>query len=66
MQRGNPVKLNFEDLEMQKSNVPTDGTQRVDKLSYLLSAIVIKMSKMAYSLYFLLMTTKSVTVWEYI
>ena len=28
MQRGDPMKLNFEDLEMQKWNIRTDGAQR--------------------------------------
>ena len=31
MQRGHPMELNFEGLEMQKWNIPTDRVQRVDK-----------------------------------
>ena len=30
MQRGNPVELNFEGLEMQKWDIPMDRTERVD------------------------------------
>ena len=31
MQRGYPKELNFEGLEMQKWNIPTDRAQRVDE-----------------------------------
>ena len=31
MQRGDPIKLNFEGLEMPKWNVPADRVQIVDK-----------------------------------
>ena len=30
MQRGNPIELKFEGLEMQKWNIPADRAQRVD------------------------------------
>ena len=67
MQRGDPVELNFEGLEMQKWNKPTDRTQRVDDkngaiclgIMFTSRVIVIKMSKMANFLYFLLTTAKN-------
>ena len=31
MQRGNLMELNFEKLEIQKSNIPMDRAQRVDE-----------------------------------
>ena len=31
MQKGDPMKLNFEVFEIQKRNVPTDRAERVDK-----------------------------------
>ena len=30
MQRGGPMELNFEDLEMQKRNIPTDRARRIE------------------------------------
>ena len=56
MQRGDPMELNFEGLEMQKWNIPTDGALRVDE-KYGISCLVIiitprvnvfDMSKMAH------------------
>ena len=42
MQRegGDPIELNFEDIEMQKWNKPTDRAQIVDEISVLLSNYV--------------------------
>ena len=66
------MKLNFEGLEMQKWNIPTDRAQRVDGkngvfcvvIMFTSQVMVIKKSKMAHFLYFLLMPAKkSVTVW---
>ena len=55
MQRGNPMELNFEGLKIQKWNIATDGTQRVDEKNGFICLVimltprvmVIKMSKMA-------------------
>ena len=50
MQRGDHIKLNFEIFEMQKWNIPTDKTQRVDEkngvICFTRRVIVIRMSKM--------------------
>ena len=43
MENGDPIKLNFEDLEMQKQNIPPDRVQRVDEKN-----VVSKMPKMAH------------------
>ena len=40
MQRGDPIELNFEDIEMQKWNKPTDRAQIVDEINVLLSNYV--------------------------
>ena len=61
------MELNFEDLEMKKWNKPTDRAQKVDEKNGAIfqvimltqRVIVIKMSKMAYFLYFLLITTQN-------
>ena len=59
-QRRNLMKLNFEGLKMQKWNILTDGDLGWEKWGQLFSyhvysrVIVIKMSKMAHFLYFLL------------
>ena len=37
--KGDPQELNFEDLEMQKLNIPTDRVQRVDKKNGLSSYV---------------------------
>ena len=66
MESGNPMKLNFEDLEMQKWNMPTDIPQKVDGengviclvIMLTLGAMVSKIQKMAPLLYFL-MTAKN-------
>ena len=66
MQRGHPLELNFEGPQMQKWNVPTDRAQEVDEkngvaclvIMFGHRAMVIKMSKMAYPLYILMMTAK--------
>ena len=67
MRKWNPMELNFEVLEMQNWNLPTNRTQRIDeknKIIYLFimfspKIMVIKMSKMTRFLYFLLMTAKT-------
>ena len=61
-----PMKLNFEGLEMQKWSIPTDRAQRVNEISgviYLVimftcSIVVITMPKKAHFLYYLLITAK--------
>ena len=61
------VELNFEGLEIQKWNIPTDTTQRVDKKNGVICLVmmltprvmVIKMPKMAHFLYFLLRRAKN-------
>ena len=66
MQRGNSMKLNFEGLEKQKQNIPAERTQRADEKNRIICLFimftprvtVIKMSKMAHFLYFLLMAAK--------
>ena len=66
MESGNPMKLNFEGLEMQKWNMPTDIPQKVDGengviclvIMLTLGAMVSKIQKMAPLLYFL-MTAKN-------
>ena len=68
MQKGNFLKF-FKSLEMQKWNIPTDTAQRLDEkngvifldIMFTLGVMVIKMSKMAYFLYFLLW--QKLTVW---
>ena len=60
------MELNFESLETQKWNIPTDRAKRVDKkigvicLAIMVTPgnIAIKMSKMSHLLYFVLMTAK--------
>ena len=64
--KGDPMELNFEDLEMQKWNTLTDRAQRVDEkngaiclvIMFTLRVTVIKMSQMAHFLHSLLMTAK--------
>ena len=64
---GEPMELNFEGLEMQKWNISTDKAQRVDEkngviclvIMFTPGVMVIKMSKMAHFLYFLLMPAKN-------
>ena len=59
--------INFEDLEMQKWNIPTVRVQRVNErnvanglaVMFTSGVMVIKMSKMARFLYFLLMPEKN-------
>ena len=66
-QRGTSMELNFEGFEMQKWNIPADRAQRVDEKNGIMclvimftpSSIVIKMSKMAHFLYFLLIALKN-------
>ena len=61
------LELNFEDLEMQKRNIPTDIAQRVDEKNGAISLMiiftpglmVIKISKMPHFFYFLLMAAKN-------
>ena len=62
--KGGP--LNFEGLEMQKCKTPTNSAQRVDETNVIICLVimfaprimVIKMSKTAHFLYFLLMLTE--------
>ena len=62
-----PMKLNFDSLEMQKWNIPTDRAQRVDRknediclvIIFTPQVMVIRMSKIAHLLYFLLMPAKN-------
>ena len=61
------MELNFEGLQMLKWNIPTDRAQRVDGKNGVICLViiftpqvmVIKMPKMAYFLYFLLMPAKN-------
>ena len=61
------MELNLEGLEMQKLNMPTDRAQSLDTKNGVICLVimftprvmVIKMSKMAHSLYFLLMAAKN-------
>ena len=63
---GDLMELRCEGLEIQECNVPTDKTQKADEkngvicpvIIFTLGVMVIKMSKMAHFLYFLLMTVK--------
>ena len=56
MQRGDPLELNFEDLEMKNWNIPMDKTQRVDEkngvnclvIIFTPRVMVMKMSKMVH------------------
>ena len=67
MQKGDPIEVNFEGLEIQKWNIPTDRVQRVDEKNVIICLVimftygvmVIKMSKMGHFLYFLLMIAKN-------
>ena len=60
-------ELNFESLEMQKWNIQADRAQRVDGkngviclvIMFAPGVMIIKMSKMAHFLYFLLMPAKN-------
>ena len=62
-----PHGTEFEGLEMQKWNIPTDRAQKVDEkirviclvIMFTTRVMVIKMSKMAHFLYFLLMPAKN-------
>ena len=66
------MELNFERLEMQKLNIPTDGAQRVDGENGVICLViifnplvmVIKTSKIAHFLYFLLMPAKNQSQFE--
>ena len=60
------LELNFAGLEMQIRNIPTHRTQRVGEkngviclvIRFTLGVMIIKMSKMAHFVYFLLMPAK--------
>ena len=62
-----PTELNFEGLEMQNQNIPTDRAQKLDGKNGTICLVImftprdmgIKMSKMANFLCFLLMTGKN-------
>ena len=64
---GTLKELNFESLEMQKWNIQADRAQRVDGkngviclvIMFAPGVMIIKMSKMAHFLYFLLMPAKN-------
>ena len=61
------MELNFERIEMQKWNIPTDRAERVDGqngviclvIMFTLRVMIIKMSKMAHFLYFQLIPAKN-------
>ena len=61
------MKLNFEGLEMQKWNIPTNRAWKADEKNRIIClaiivisrVMVIKMSRMAIFLYFLLMTAEN-------
>ena len=67
MQRGGPMELNFEGLEMQKGNIPTNRARRVEGKNgviwlvtmFIPGVVVIKMSKMPIFLYFLPIPAKN-------
>ena len=60
------MELNFEGLEMQKGNIPTDKAQKVNEKNAVICLLimftpqfmVMKRSKIAYFLFFLLMPAK--------
>ena len=66
---GPQYELNFEDLEMQKWNIPMDRSQKVDEKNdviclvfvFIPGVMVIKMSRMTHFLYFLLITSHSLS-----
>ena len=66
MQRCDPLQLNVWVIEMQEWNIPMDRPRRADKKNGVIClvimlvprVIVIKMSKMAHFLHFLLMAGK--------
>ena len=68
MQRGNPMELNFEYLEIQKRNILMDWAQRVDKKNGVIclaviftpTVTVIRKSQIAHFFVFLLMAAKKV------
>ena len=59
LQRGNPMGLSFEGIEIQKWDITTDKAQRIDEKNgviclvfmFTLGVVAIKMSKMAHFLY---------------
>ena len=40
MQKGDPIEVNFEGLEMQKSNIPMDRVQRVDEKNVIICLVI--------------------------
>ena len=66
-QRGNPMELNSESLEMQKQHKTMVGAQRVDEKNGVICLVImftarvmtIKMSKMAHFSNIMLMTAQS-------
>ena len=68
------MELNFEGLEMRKLNIPTEQAQRVDSKNGVICpavmftprAMVVKLSKLAYFLHFLLMAAKNIIYHWYI
>ena len=69
--RGNPLELNFEGLEIKKENIPTDRALRDDEKNGFICLVimftprikVIKMSKLAHFLEFLLIKAKIQSIW---
>ena len=67
LQKGDPIELNFEDLETQKWNIPTDRAQKLVEKNWAIYLIImftptvmtIRMLKVAHFLYFLLMAAES-------
>ena len=67
MQRGNPMELNVEDLEMQKWNIPTDRAQRVDEKKKVICLVIMFtpgyiISKIAFFVFSADDSKKSVTI----
>ena len=67
VKREDCMELNFKGLEIQKWNIPTERAQRLDEKNVALCLVVmftprvmvVKMSKLAYFLFFLLMAANN-------
>ena len=63
------MELNFEGLKMQELNIPTEQAEWVDVKNAVMvtpRVMVVKLSKLAYFLYFLLMVAKNIIYHWYI
>ena len=66
MRNGEPMEFNFEGLEIQKWNIPTDRAQQLDEKNGVICLVIMftprvmvfEMSKTAHCLYFLLIKPK--------